>query len=462
MSASAAVPAAGAGGFDLMRWIRTAPTPLRLRGLLVLVWGLALVLFLVGEETLVAESTAMRTVGKDAAPSIIAAQDINYALADLDANAGNYLLGNRGHQEAAMRAFEKRRTDLTASLLSAAQNITYGDAEKVPIGQLFEGLGRYLELVSQMRFQKDQGDAQGALVTYGDATNLMHQRLVPAGDALDKANRGYLDRGYEDEQAESEGAVRTAGGAGAAVLVALLAAQIYLFRRTRRILSLPLVAATIVCAGFTFYLVGRLDDAHHDLKVATKDAFDSIHMLSKARAIAGDANGDETRWLLFGKDAAKFEQAYRDKVKLLATVAEPPDAMITATPPPKQYQGLFADEMRNITFAGEREAALKMIRAFSAYDAIDGKIRSLERAGKHDAAVEMCIGSGAGQSNAAFDEFGEALHKVITINRTAFDFTVKRGMDDLALAEKLMPIACLAIALLAFLGIRPRLREYAA
>jgi hypothetical protein len=450
-------------GFDLVGYVlRTAPTPARLRWLLGLVWALSLILFLVGEDMLVGAWTAMKTVGKDAAPSIIDAQDINYALADIDANAGNYLLGTRTHQDAAMRSFEQRRSELTATLLHAAGNITYGDAERVPIGQLFDNLGRYLELVSQMRYQKDQGDAQGALVTYGAATDLMHTRLVPAADALDAANRGFLDHKYDEQQAESEGAGRIAGGVGGLVVLALLAGQLYLYRRTRRVFNVALLAATVVAGAFTGALVARINDARDDLKVAKKDAFDSIHALSKARAIAGDANGDETRWLLGGPGAAKFEQAYHDKVRKIASVPEPAEKMITATPVPQQYQGLFADEMRNITFPGERDAALKMIHAFAKYDAIDVKIRKLEADHKHDAAVELCIGSGADESNAAFDEFGDALKKVILINHVAFDYTVNHGMDDLALTEKILPFASIAIALLAFLGLRSRLKEYSA
>jgi hypothetical protein len=448
-------------GFDLVGYVlRTAPTPARIRWLVGLVCALSLVFCLVGEDMVTGARAAIKTVGVDAAPSIIAAQDINYALADLDANAGNYLLGSTVHQYAAVRAFEQRRAELTASILAAAQNITYGDAEKVPIGQLLDGLGRYLELEAQSRYQKDQGDASGALVSYVAATDLMHTKLMPAADALDEANRRFLDHGYDQQVAASEGAEQVAGGAGVLLLGALLLGQLYLYRRTRRVLNVPLVAATLVCAAFTFYLVSQIGDARDDLKVAKKDAFDSIHALSKARAIAGDANGDETRWLLGGPTMARFEKDYHDKVRKIASHPQPDEKWLTAKLPPVDYKGLFADEMRNITFTGEREAAIEMIHAFGKYDAIDGKMRGLERGGKHDAAVELCIGTRPDQSNAAFDAFSAALKKVVDINRAVFDVRVKRGMDDLHFAEWALPLASFAIALLAMLGARARLREY--
>ena len=52
--------------------------------------------------------------------------------------------------------------------------------------------------------------------------------------------------------------------------------------------------------------------------------------------------------------------------------------------------------------------------------------------------------------------------KVIAINHKEFDATVESGMSALALAARILPIASLLIGFLALLGIRPRLREYAA
>ncbi len=96
------------------------------------------------------------------------------------------------------------------------------------------------------------------------------------------------------------------------------------------------------------------------------------------------------------------------------------------------------------------------------YDRIDGKIRGLEANGHHDDAVQLCIGTGAEESNAAFDRFDKALQKVIAINREVFDQTVAGGESDLAVAEKVLPLVSLIVAALALLGIRMRLREYAA
>jgi hypothetical protein len=432
------------------------------------IWGLAALLLLVGGLMLEGAHLALKTVGKDTAPSIIAAQEISSALADLDANAANYLLGTKVHQDAATATVEKQRIVVTNGIVAAAKNITY-DAEYEPIRKLADQLGRYLELYGQMKYRKDTGDAAGALQIYTSATDLVHQEMLPAAAALDKVNFDSLKTEYDKQRRNSEGAEIVAGLIAAVLGFVLIRAQIFLARRMRRMFNLPLLGATAVTAAFGIYLVISIADAREDLRVAKEDAFDSIHALWQARAVAYDANGDESRYLFFpGPRSVAFDQAYKDKVKKLATMPQPEPfimtglAKLTKEAVPSAYKGYFAEELRNLTFAGEGQAALEMVRAFAAYDKIDTKIRALELGGKHADAVDLCIGTGDQKSNAAFDRFDAALLKVIDINRKQFDTTIQNGDSALSTAAKVLPLASLLIAVLSLLGLRPRLREYAA
>jgi hypothetical protein len=459
-SAPLSAPVAGVP-LSLSERVRTAPTPHRLRSFQYLVWGIAGLLFLLGEGSLAGALQAMQTVGKDTAPSIIDAQEIGSALADLDANAGNYLLGNPQHQGEATKAFEEKRLVVTKSLVDAAKNITYKE-EYRPINDMVDGFGRYLELYGQMRFRKDSGDAAGAFGAYTSASELMHKTLLPAATTLDDLNYAALKREYERQGVRSVGAGYVAGLVAAALVAALGYCQVFLFRKTRRVFNLPLLVATLVAALTGIYLVQRITVSREDLRVAKEDAFESIHALWQARTLAYDANGDETRYLLAGLRAPQFEAAYKTKVQKLASLPQPDERILGATKPLREYTGYFAAELGNITFAGEREAAVRMVRAFAAYDKIDGQMRKLEQGGKHAEAVQLCIGSGANESNAAFDRFDQALRDVIAINHREFDSVVEDGMRTLSTARTLLPIASLLVVFLTLFGIRPRLREYAA
>jgi hypothetical protein len=120
--------------------------------------------------------------------------------------------------------------------------------------------------------------------------------------------------------------------------------------------------------------------------------------------------------------------------------------------------GFLVDEEKNITFPGELDAAQQAVSDFVDYRKIDGKIRQLEQSGKHLDAIRLCTG----ESNAVFDKFDHAVGDALQINQTAFDQAVKDGFDAVKNLEMLAAIACAFIALLAVLGLLPRLREYSA
>jgi hypothetical protein len=153
-------------------------TPRLLRAFSLAIAVFSALLLLVGEATLARARSALKTIGKDAAPSIIAAQEINSALADLDANAANYLLGTAAHRVEAVRVFEERRTQATRKLVDAAENMKYGDAERLSIREMFDHFGRYLESFAEARYRHDRGDEAGALDAYHSATQTMHTKVL--------------------------------------------------------------------------------------------------------------------------------------------------------------------------------------------------------------------------------------------------------------------------------------------
>ena len=248
--------------------------------------------------------------------------------------------------------------------------------------------------------------------------------------------------------------------------------QVLLFRRTRRILNAGALAASVVSVVFVVYLVTRFTAAREDLRLAKEDAFDSIHALVRARSIAYDANGDESRFLLDGRATHAFKVAYDQKV--LQLTSEPAlhgdayrelsifQALRGGKHRKPNYSGLLWDEVGNITFDGEYASAARAVRAFADYYAIDGRIRALAGQGKMADAVELCIGDRADESNAAFARFDAGLQSALDINRAAFDQAIERGRHDLRLAEFWGPAFAVAIALLTWLGIRQRLKEYRA
>ena len=408
---------------------------------------------------------ALKTVGEDATPSIIAAQSIKTGLADMDANVANELMVSKGQNAQSIEGYAQRRREVGEKLVGAAENITYGEAERQPIRHLEAGLGDYDAQASRARTLKDrEARDSGALEAYRQADQTLHDMLFPAADALTKANTDVLDRTYREVKSASARTAAFVWLTGLSLIAALVALQLFLSQRMRRTFNPPLLIATVLTLGLMAHTIAVFNRSAHQLKIAREDAFTSLQALWQLRAVAYDANTDESRWLLDRANADSNEKAFFTKTALILQIpaGQSYESMRAATqgPLPQGAKGYLAQELGNITFAGEQEAAQQAVQAFGVYYAADQKIRSLEKAGRHDAAVAFCISMSPGNSNWAFDQFDKALGKTLDINQRAFDGAVAQGFQDLRGAEWLGTVLIVGVAALGYLGLRPRLREY--
>ena len=452
-------PTAGNAAWERFR-AHIATTPGRLQFYAGAVVFLAIVVWMVVQWGLTETTHVVQTVGKDSVPSIIAAQKIRSGLADMDANAANAYLGEGQQVQAAVKAFEDDRVKVTDSLVSAAQNITYGNEERPPIVQMTDGVQVYAAYVQTARLR---GFPTG-LPDLRRASVLLHEQLLPAAEKLDQVNYSHLDAEYNGGKGRIEIAIVLLVVSGLALLALLGWVQLDMVRRFHRVLNLPLLAASVVVL---FYIGGSVASLLHtqgSLRRAKMDAFDSVHALWKARAIANDANGDESFYLLEADhpDAkAQYEQAFFQKSKQIVDGDLNDGAVSAAEQKQVKFGGMLAAELKNITFEGEEEAALATLRGYKVYRDIDVKIRALETSGRHREAIDLCIGTKEGQSNWVFDQFDTSLGKTLDINQSQFDNEVSAMFAALRWLPYLAPIATLAIVLLAWFGLQPRMREYA-
>ena len=426
----------------------------------------SLLLWLLVYAGLSAGRQALQSVSKDAAPSIIAAEQINASLADMDANAANGFF-TRGQKEA-LTQYETDRKQANDSLVAAAQNITFGDEERVPVLTITDGLQQYVGLVEQAR-QKGYPDGLPKLAL---ASYQMQNTLIATATTLDRVNFDHLQKAYDAGQRSLEiyQSLTALGGIGLSAV--LITAQIYVMQKTRRLINLPMAGATILTAMFVFVMFGVLTTEKGRLRAAKEDGFDSIHTLWMARAAAFAANGAESSYLLIHdeepntrrSDRAKYTLEFQNKAKQVADAPLLQLASTFAPAPGKKanFTGLLAQELNNITFSGEKEAAEQMVHDYAAYMTIDSRIRALEETNQHEAAVTLRAGFGADQSNGAFDKFDKSLGAVLKINQDEFDRTVAAAFGAFRWAVPVAPVFALLIAFLAGFGLRQRIREYSA
>ncbi|MCW7947058.1 hypothetical protein AAW14_35160 [Streptomyces hygroscopicus] len=460
------------------RYWATLPARLRcLRAVTVsLVLALALLLLLAG---LAATDTWDAVADRDA-PRTTSAADLNLALNNMDAQAANMLLssGNAGQgrlqtpYEKAAGFYGDARREIGHDLRTLAVAAEGDQSDERTVESLTGDFAEYQELIG--RALENDGHRDGktaALADHRRATDLLQRRLLPGARTLVESNDNAFNARYTRVRSTLAAQLDAVVALGVLLLAVLGVLQWYLTRRFHRILN-PGVLAAAVCTLVAVLLGAQMLAASaDDLRGARRDAFDSVVALSRARAVAYDANADESRYLLdpgrhdqYARSfLAKSQQLYGLKGASLATY----DSELAATwqayrsdPHDLRFTGEFRRELVNVTFRGERAAAENTVDAYAVYQRDDRTMRALLAAGKEHEAVAFCMGWEPGTSNAHFGVWMTALDKVTDINRAHFTSSVRSGR--LAVTG-LLPWAAgllLAAAALTALGLRPRLEEF--
>lgn len=432
---------------------------------LYVTWGASVLLLIATISGVQKQRYAIKTVGQDSAPSIIVAQRLKDSLAGMDANAVNELLVKPGQNPRAIQDYEERRLAFAERIIAAAQNITYGDAELKPIQKMQLAQGEYIAKIQQARDFNERGDANGVLDAYRQAALIMDNTLLPAADALDAANSTELERIYNEQKFATVQALFFVILSSLLLLGVLVALQLFLNQRMRRIVNPMLLAATAIAIIFLGYIIHAFFSASYQLKVAKEDAFASLHAVRQARALGYGVNADQGRYLLDVASATRHQQAFFDKA---AKIVKIPNAQTLETVAAASAQGLkvegltgyMAVELNNITFPGEREAAVQSLSTFGSYLKLDKQIRQLQQSGRHQEAIALSTGYNRGQSNWAFDEFKKANQNTFDLNFKAFNQAVEQSFREVNGFEITTPIVLVLICVLTLLGLLPRLKEY--
>jgi hypothetical protein len=467
-TAASKVTMTGGRTLRLQTAARTRTTPQLLMLALGVTWLLIAVVFLLARSGLSDVRAAAQTIGRDSEPSVVYARQIGLSLADMHASVANALLLGSGKDADAWNTYQQERQTVADNLVNAAQNITYA-GEKDQIQTLSENFVRYQDLISQAEAASQAQDHSTALTLFSQADDLIHNTLFPAANELARINNDALDQSYQSHRSTGIVMAIVVVLAGLVLLGVLVATQVFLSRRTRRTFNPWLIGATVLTLALMTMVATTLGAANEHLRGAKQDAYDSIYALTSARTVSYDANADESLWLV-AQDDPRYETSFMSKTRQIsdpwltdATIQSLPQFVDSHRPVP--FSGYLANELNNITFVGEREAALSAATYWSKYLAIDGQIRSLDRSGDHEGAVALDIGTNQGQSNWAFDTYDQYMAELIDINQKEFERSIQQIFSDLGGAtsfgaDTVLPVLSLLIALLVWFGLQPRIAEY--
>ncbi len=448
-------------------------TPTRLRLCLVSTCLVVLAFYFRAEGAIRSHEFALVTVGKNSAPSVVAANLIKGGLLKMDASLANQLLLKDQDADSleSFNHFETARATACQQLVVASANITYGPSEIKPIEQINLSLGRYQMQAQRTRDLYKLRPGPEVLKAYREGLAILNEELLPAVDQLCKVNGDTLESTFGSESAQSAMRISIVVVLGFVLIAVLGLTQIFLLIRFRRIFNPMLLAATIATLIFLNHLYSELTHSAGKLKRAKEDSYDSIVAVLSAQCSLYEANAAQSRWLLDRNRSAQYEQQFKKHMGSIVMFSGQHDIASSISLAQKQLAddeklnlpgltGTLAQEFANVRFEEEGQTALEALQALKEYRDADARMRSFENSGQHESALRIGLGYHPFAAKYSFTKLDDAFNRLIKINQNHFEDQIRDAAKDLAGLQALARLFLLLVTVCAFFGLSPRFAEF--
>lgn len=373
----------------------------------------------------------LHSLSSNALPAVENAHHIKGAVADMDATvAERFMKGdNRGPSNDRALA---RQSETIKHIIAAAASAGDEKGDRELITNLALNFNNYSGLVLKANTLEEAKDLL-------ESSAIMHERIFPEADSLIEVNRNRLMNEFDKSNTSMHRFVLITVLSCAEVAI-LIYLQLFLTRKTRRLINLPLALATLLLgtAAIANIFIGTRTSARMQ---ESREYFISIDNLWAARATYYDINGDIIRGEL-RHDGEAFKKSVLDKARLIVQ-AEPADYdalsnSILQAAPDTETEGYFITAVR----AGDLELERKLVAA---------ALRSLKDVLKREPEVSI----------EAFKSLDQLVGKAIFINQEKMEKTTKKSGELLDFIEYGGVILAVFATLLSLGGIQMRKSEYA-
>jgi hypothetical protein len=419
-------------------------------------------------------------VGTHSEPNLTYAQNLYFVLAAMDADAASYLLVESNPSpsltpDRISGDYQALRQTAMNLLISADQNIPYSDRERYAVYLLQTRLHQFDSYVASAWELSDEGRHADAVAAYEHATDLMQNEvngILEAALELADINRQTLNTASTLSQAPTPlpRLPVVVAAAGLAGMVSLAALMLFLFRRTRRIVNPPLVGTAILLVALVVAANQVLTVSAESLRSA-KQAYDSVDSLRQARELVFDGKADESRYLLDSARRRTYEAVFLIRSREVATF---PSRPTLAT-----YDAALANEVEVLDRGGEpviegdlgtaldgvhgdeeAAAARAVVASYAKFQKDDRVLRTDVARNDMREAVRYSLGQQTGESDGDLIALDKDLGGWIAIDQTRGDADLAAGARALDGWQWIPVVVWVLVVGLAYVGIRPRLREY--
>jgi hypothetical protein len=400
-------------------------TPGRMRGIAAVAVLAALVFGLVAGYSFRAADGALGRA-KANTDQLIRVQAIQNHVVQADADATNaFLVGGLEPAE--------QRADYTEAITSASKLIAEAaksqPADGPALGALNKALVTYASTIEQARANNRQALPIGAQYLK-DASAELRADALPALKNLVDANNARVAEEFDN----AGNAVWWLLVTGLLALAVLGLGLVWLARRTRRYVNVPLAAAAvIVLVALVVGTIGLLSVGNR-VDTVRDGVYAATLSTAQARIAGFDAKSNESLALIARGSGAAFEDSWKaSDVVVQRQLAE-------------LGQNSAADDFETLPW--------------EPYAAVHQQIRKLDDGGDWDRAVVLATSSTSDSGNAAFADFNKSSDAQLSTLGKDTSSELDRAGGWLAFAAVLGLLAGIVAALLAWWGVSQRLEEY--
>jgi hypothetical protein len=427
---------------------RSAGTPAILRLLLIglvagsLAWGI------IGAFAVSQHASAADQVVTSSEPLSLDAQQMYRSLSDADVTATTAFLAGppeplkvRTHYEADIA---QAAADLAAlrSAPAAAGNGTAAKRLAASLAAISASLPVYTGYVQQAKTYSSLGFPLTGGSFMQVASEEMHLKLLPAARSV----YAQVNAALKAESARATGLpwIVIALVIAVAMAVVLLRTQLWLRRRTHRIVNYGLLAASLALAISALWLVASFLSARSDFEQGLGHGSTPAETLAQAGIAAQQARGDEVLNLISRSGSTSFQQ---DFTAMRARIGPGPGTLLdtaAAASPDGTAARAVADASRDAT----------------SWYVVADRVFNLDVSADYAKETDLVIGTGPGSSSAGFTKLESDIGRAIAADQVVFRRNASDGRGAYAGLEAAVIIAAVAMAAGCAWGISRRLAEY--
>jgi hypothetical protein len=416
---------------------RLATTPGRLRLATLAVIVVLALAWLAAATTVRARQSATHRVGLETEPLLVGAQDIYASLADADATEANaFLTGGlepatlRTRYDDDIKRATDRLTDVTRQIAGSSEALAAAKAvtQQVPV---------YTGLVEAARANNRQLFPVGAAYLR-QASELMHKHVLVAANGLYQAEARRLDQSYHSGASVADfiGVV----AAGGVLLLILLLTQVYLAQRTKRILNVGLVAATVIAVVLLGWVITTFATEQRQLSRARHNGSDPVKVLAEARILALDAETDESLALVGRGGGQKYTNDFTATIARLGG--------------PDGNSGLLGQA----TVKGG--GTFEILSSYKAFLTTHAMVQRLATNGQFTEAITTATTGEFGPADSKFAKLDTAISTAVDNNQLQFVNAAASARSAFRGITIGITVLALAIGLLALIGTQQRINDY--